>query len=108
MKSIKEILNAIFAKISVKDKWQKDFLLELFVLIFSMQGRINFENLARYSRFNESTFRRNFSKFFEWLDFNLQLMNMGGVRFSNPVIAASKILKQITQEENPSAICLLR
>ena len=88
MKSIKKILDSIFAKISVKHKWQQDFLVELFLLIFSIQGRINFENLARYSNLNESTFRRNFSKFFDWLDFNLQLMYLGGLRFSNPVIAA--------------------
>ena len=88
MKSIKKILDSIFAKISVKHKWQQDFLVELFELIFSIQGRINFENLARYSNLNESTFRRNFSKFFDWLDFNLQLMYLGGLRFSNPVIAA--------------------
>lgn len=88
MESIKEILRTIFARIDVKHKWQKDFILELFVLIFSIQGRINFENLARYSPMNECTFRRNFSKFFEWLDFNLQLMYLGGLSFSNPVIAA--------------------
>lgn len=88
MKSIKKILGSIFARISVTDKWQQDFLVEMFELIFSIQGRINFENLARYSSLNECTFRRNFSKFFEWLDFNLQLMYLGGLRFSNPVIAA--------------------
>lgn len=87
MKSIQEILLSIFAKIDLKHKWQKDFLLELFTLLYSIQGRINFENLARYSPFHESTFRRNFSKFFAWLDFNLELMYLGGLRFSNPVIA---------------------
>lgn len=88
MKSIKKILDLIFARISVTHKWQQDFLVELFELIFSIQGRINFENLARYSVLNECTFRRNFSKFFEWLDFNLELMNLAGFRFSSPVIAA--------------------
>ena len=88
MMSIKKILDSIFARISVTHKWQQDFLVELFELIFSIQGRINFENLARYSAMNDCTFRRNFSKFFEWLDFNLQLMYLGGLRFSNPVIAA--------------------
>lgn len=88
MKSIKKILNTIFARIPVTHKWQQDFLVALFELIFSIQGRINFENLARYSSLNECTFRRNFSKFFEWLDFNLQLMYLGGLCFSNPVIAA--------------------
>ena len=88
MVSIKEILVTIFARIAVKHKWQQDFLLELFELIYSIQGRLTFENLARYSKFNESTFRRNFKKFFDWLDFNWQLLLWGGLDFSNPVIGA--------------------
>jgi len=72
----------------VKHKWQQDFLLELFELIYSIQGRLTFENMARYSKFNECTFRRNFKKFFDWLDFNWQLLRWGGLDFSNPVIAA--------------------
>ena len=51
--SIKEILIAIFARIDVKHKWQQDFLLELFELVYSIQGRLTFENMARYSKFNE-------------------------------------------------------
>ena len=85
---IKEILTAIFARIDVKHKWQQDFLLELFELIYSIQGRLTFENMARYSKFNECTFRRNFKKFFDWLGFNWQLLRWGGLDFSNPVIAA--------------------
>lgn len=86
--SIKEILITIFARIDVKHKWQQDFLLELFELIYSIQGRLTFENMARYSKLNECTFRRNFKKFFDWLDFNWQLLRWGGLDFSNPVIAA--------------------
>ena len=86
--SIKEILIAIFARIDVKHKWQQDFLLELFELVYSIQGRLTFENMARYSKFNESTFRRNFKKIFDWLGFNWQILDWGGLDFSNPVIAA--------------------
>ena len=71
--SIKEILTTIIARISVKHKWQSDFLYEIFELIFSIQGRLTFENLARYSPMSERTFRRNYKKFFDWLDFNWQL-----------------------------------
>lgn len=88
MKSIQETLKLIFARINVINKWQQDFLFELFELVFSIQGRINYTNLARYSKYNESTFRRNFKKFFDWLNFNLQIMYLAGVRFSNPIIAA--------------------
>ena len=86
--SIKEILIAIFARIDVKHKWQQDFLLELFELIYSIQGRLTFENMARYSKFNESTFRRNFKKLFDWLGFNCQILQWAGLDFSNPIIAA--------------------
>lgn len=88
MKSIKQILESIFARISVTHKWQQDFLIELFQLVFSVQGRINYSNLARYSTYNESTFRRNFKKFFDWLNFNLQIMQLSGLQLSDTVIAA--------------------
>ncbi len=90
MTSIKKTLDTIFAKISVRHKWQLIFLLELFEVIFSIQGRVNFSNLARYSKYNECTFRRNFKKFFDWVGINLQIMELAGFRFSNsnPVIAA--------------------
>ena len=85
--SIKEILIAIIARIDVKHKWQQDFLLELFELIYSIQGRLTFENMARYSKFNECTFRRNFKMFFDWLGFNWQILTWGGLDFSNSIIA---------------------
>ena len=83
MESIKKILGSIFARISVTHKWQQDFLFEMFELVFSIQGRVNYSNLARYSKYNESTFRRNFKKFFDWLNFNLQIMYLAGVRLSD-------------------------
>ncbi len=88
MMSIKKTLASIFVKIEVKDKWQRIFLTELFELVFSIQGRINYCNLARFSKFNEVTFRRNFQKFFDWLSFNSQIMYLCGLDFANPVIAA--------------------
>lgn len=86
MESIKKILSSIFARITVTHKWQQDFLLEMFELIFSIQGRVNYTNLARFSKYNESTFRRNFKKFFDWLNFNLQIMQLAGLRFSSKSI----------------------
>lgn len=86
MESIKKILSSIFARITVTHKWQQDFLLEMFELIFSIQGRVNYTNLARFSKYNEITFRRNFKKFFDWLNFNLQIMQLAGMRFSSKSI----------------------
>jgi len=87
MESIKKILESIFVRISVTHKWQQDFLFEMFELIFSIQGRVNYSNLARFTKYNEITFRRNFKKFFDWLNFNLQIMYLAGLHLSDQVIA---------------------
>lgn len=71
MNIVETILTPILAKLFDTDKWQRDFLVEFFKTLFSRQGRANFENLSRYSKYNELTFRRQFGKFFDWLNFNL-------------------------------------
>lgn len=86
--SIKKILTTIIARISVQHKWQADFLYEIFELVFSIQGRLTFENLARYSHLSERTFRRNYKKFFDWLDFNWQLIQLYAQLDQAVIIAA--------------------
>ncbi|MFT6709276.1 MAG: hypothetical protein ACJATF_004142 [Flavobacteriales bacterium] len=81
-------LGQIFNKLTGTTKWQLDFFIEIFNLIYSIQGRFNFQNLTRYSDLNESTFRRNFQKFFDWLDFNYQLILLSGVDMQGETIAA--------------------
>ncbi len=81
-------LEQIFNKLTGTTKWQLDFFIEIFNLIYSIQGRFNFQNLTRYSELNESTFRRNFQKFFDWLDFNFQLLQLAGLDLEGEVIAA--------------------
>ena len=70
MQSITKILQTIFARFPEIGKPQRKFLQELFGLIPTVFGRLNFTNMARYSRYNESTFRRQFSRFFDWTKFN--------------------------------------
>ena len=53
------------------DAWQRRFMGELFKAVFSLRGRVNFTNLARFSPFHEQTFRRHFKKAFQWVWFNL-------------------------------------
>ena len=86
--STKKALEQIFSKLSGTTKWQLDFFIEIFNLIYSIQGRVNFQNLCRYSELNESTFRRNFQKFFDWLNFNYQLMLLSGFDPQKEIIAA--------------------
>ena len=41
-----------------------------------MRGRVNFTNLAHFSRFHEQTFRRHFARAFDWMNFNLMLLRL--------------------------------
>lgn len=68
--SLETILKPILAKLSHLNKHQGTFLIELFAALLGRQGRATFENLARYSRFTEVTFRRHFATCFDWLTFN--------------------------------------
>ncbi len=81
MKALNRIFNTVLLKLSNIPKPQKDFLSELFEVVFSVFGKGNFTNFARFSTFNECTFRRNFSKHFDWLSFNYHLICM----YNSPV-----------------------
>ncbi|MEM6320024.1 MAG: glycoside hydrolase family 95-like protein [Bacteroidota bacterium] len=82
------VLGLIFANVGVKNKSQRTFLEELFSLLPAIRGRFNFCNLARYSKFNEVTFRRNFSKAFDWAAFNYALIQLNVSSPSSALIAA--------------------
>ena len=66
MLSIQGTLETIFARFEDLAKPERKFLTELFEIIPCIRGRLNFTNMARYSNYNEVTFRRHFSKFFDW------------------------------------------
>lgn len=83
-----EVLGSIFAKMDEVGKCQRKFFVEIFSTIFSIQGRLTFLNMSRYSRLNESTIRRHYSKFFDWMKFNLLLMQHSGLILSEAVIGA--------------------
>ena len=56
--------------------WQRRFLMELFQVLLRMRGRVNFANMARYSRLGEQTFRRHFRKAFRWVALNLTILRL--------------------------------
>ncbi len=76
MKTLNKIFNNVMSKITKISKPQKDFLAEFFEIVFSTFGRGNFSNFARFSKYNESTFRLNFAKYFDWLNFNITLIDL--------------------------------
>ena len=76
MQILNQIFNTVVSKLNNISKPQKDFLSELFEVVFSVFGKGNFTNFARFSTYNECTFRRNFLKHFDWLSFNYHLICM--------------------------------
>ena len=65
-----DVLNKLTTKLN---KSFKSFLMETLVLYIVIPGRINFLQLGRYGSSCEQRFRQNFSKDFDWLEFNLSL-----------------------------------
>jgi hypothetical protein len=55
-------------------KPQRKFLATFFSTMLLIQSSINFLSLARHSRLDERTFRRNFRKAFDFSEFNQQLI----------------------------------
>lgn len=47
---------------------------ELFEILPCVRGRYNFVNIGRYSSYNESTLRRNYAKYFDWMKWNILLL----------------------------------
>jgi len=47
------------------NKWQYDFILEVFLLFLSIKGKLNFLLLGRYGKHTEQHFRNQFEKSFD-------------------------------------------
>jgi hypothetical protein len=69
-------------------KWSQVFLTKIFCVLYSMQGRVNFEHMSRYCKVDEKTFRRNYSKFFDWLRFNYLMFELWGKTPGGTIVAA--------------------
>ena len=78
---LQAVLPCIFAKMNTifnitPGKRQRQFLQELFRVVFAVQGRLTFTNMARFSSLHEHTFRRHFAKAFDWVAFNLVVVHL--------------------------------
>lgn len=59
-------------------KWQKGFLEEVFLLYLSMSGRVNFLQMGRQGKYHEQTYRNQFSKSFDFMRMNKELIKAYG------------------------------
>lgn len=72
--SIETLTSAILSQMSNISKRKRDFFLHLMLLLISLRGKFNFVNLSRYGQFNEVTYRQHFSKGFDFMGFNQNLI----------------------------------
>ena len=59
-------------------KWQREFMIHLFKILFAVRGRYNFENISRYGGKNEVTYREWYGRDFDFLQFNTELIRSLG------------------------------
>lgn len=71
------IKNAL-SKMQKVNKWQFDFILEVFLLFLSIKGKLNFLQLGRFGKHTEQRFRNQFEKSFDHLGFNKELVMENG------------------------------
>lgn len=69
------LIGAILVKMDRISKWEHKFMHRIFMLCLSMGGRFNFLQMGREGEYHEQTYRNNFSKSFDFLGFNLHLVN---------------------------------
>lgn len=71
--SIETFTESILSKIPVIGKWQGKFFVCLIVLWVRLCERCNFENMAHQGNLNAWTYRKNFAKTFDFVQFNKHL-----------------------------------
>ena len=64
------LINRVLGQMSNISVYQERFLLILFSTIFRLRGKMNYRNLSRYSELSEKTYRRQFQKAFDFVEFN--------------------------------------
>jgi hypothetical protein len=70
----KALIGAIIRKMSGLNKSRKDFMVGIFMLYLGLRGKYNFLNMERYGEYSEQTYRNQFEKEFDFLEFNVSLV----------------------------------
>lgn len=69
-KESKRLIVSILDKMSGLNKSRTKFMIHILSLYLTIKGRINFLQMARYGLYQESTYRNNFEKEFDFETFN--------------------------------------
>lgn len=69
------IVRTILIKMQGIGLWRMRFVEEILLLFISLKGRINFLQLSRYGYMTERSYRNQFSKMFDFINFNKHVIN---------------------------------
>ena len=72
--SCKDIVKSVLKKMQGINQPQYKFITEVFGLFLSIQGRLNFLQFPRYGKLCEQSYRNGFAKDFDFLSFNINLL----------------------------------
>jgi hypothetical protein len=87
MDSIQTIIQSLLTSMGDLALPQKKFILSLFSTLLVSFGRANFTNLSRYSLLSERTYRRQYQRSFNFIQFNQQLIEQA-IELESEVILA--------------------
>ena len=74
----KRLLKTIVKKMPRINKWQRKFLSEIFLLCLGLNGRFNFLQMGREGNYHEQTYRNQFSKPFDFMQMNKEMIKTVG------------------------------
>jgi len=70
----KMVIKFVLSKMTLGSKPQSKFIVRILLLFLSMRGRHNFLQMSREGSLNEKSYRLQFEKEFDWLEFNVALV----------------------------------
>jgi len=74
MNKSEALIGAIIGKMSGLNKAREKFMITIFILYLGLRGRYNFLNMARYGEYSEQTYRNQFDKPFDFIEFNTTMI----------------------------------
>jgi len=87
MDSVKTIIQSLLISMGDITHPQKKFILTLFSTLVVSCGRATFVNLSRYSQINERTYRRQYQRSFNFIEFNQKLIEQAVDSKSKVILA---------------------
>jgi Transposase DDE domain len=68
--TVETLIDTILQKMPQTGKVQRKFISHIFTLLLSIRTRFNYQSMARVGTYNHLSYRKNFSKYFDFISFN--------------------------------------